>query len=290
MKKEIRSLIYSMIDNLIISSFKIISGIFFKTDSLIADGMHTFSDFITDVVAIFGTKISKKRPNKLHPFGFGRVEYITGLFIGVFVFLLGVFILLKAFNPTFEIPSLIILVVVVTSLLLKSISVTYLYKMANKIKSQILMVSAKESLTDMYSSVIVAISVILMQFSGKISILKYSDMVGSIILGLLIFVTAFKMVKENTLALLGEVDLNNEKIEKIKEVLDEIDGIDLKSVKLIKYGSYYKAQILLSIEKNISMKKFLYYRKIIESKIKNKKIGVKYVTIDIELDDEKSDK
>ena len=60
MKLEFKMLVYSMINNLVISIIKIGGGIFFKLGSLLADGMHTFSDFITDIVCLIGAKISRK--------------------------------------------------------------------------------------------------------------------------------------------------------------------------------------------------------------------------------------
>ena len=73
MKIELRVLIYSMLNNLIIAIIKILGGAFYGLGSLFADGMHTFSDFVTDIVCLVGAKISKKKPTKYHPFGFGKV-------------------------------------------------------------------------------------------------------------------------------------------------------------------------------------------------------------------------
>ena len=97
MKLELKVLIYSMINNLFIAIIKIIGGIFYGLGSLFADGMHTFSDFITDIVCLLGANLSKKKPTKYHPFGFGKVEYLTNLFVGVILFLLGSYIVISSF-------------------------------------------------------------------------------------------------------------------------------------------------------------------------------------------------
>ena len=67
MKIEFKVLIYSMINNLVIASIKVFGGLFYGLGSLLADGLHTFSDFITDIVCLIGSKISKKKPTKYHP-------------------------------------------------------------------------------------------------------------------------------------------------------------------------------------------------------------------------------
>lgn len=106
MKKEINCLIYVMINNFIISVIKIISGILLNISSLFADGLHTFVDFITDIISLIGIKISKKRPTKSHPFGFGRFEYLSNLFIGIILLLLSLFIIYKSFNIEHNIPNI----------------------------------------------------------------------------------------------------------------------------------------------------------------------------------------
>ena len=61
MKIESKLLIYSMLNNLLISFIKLGSGIYFNLSSLFSDGLHTFSDFFTDIISLIAAKISKKR-------------------------------------------------------------------------------------------------------------------------------------------------------------------------------------------------------------------------------------
>lgn len=72
MKKEYAILIYSMVNNLIIAAMKIVGGVIFGLSSLFADGLHTISDFITDIILMVGVKISNKKATKHHPFGFRK--------------------------------------------------------------------------------------------------------------------------------------------------------------------------------------------------------------------------
>ena len=98
MKREFKVFGFSMIINLFISIIKISGGVYFNFASLISDGMQTLSDFITDIVSFIGIKVSKKRPTKSHPFGFGKMEYITNLVIGVILLLLSIFIVVREFS------------------------------------------------------------------------------------------------------------------------------------------------------------------------------------------------
>jgi len=284
MKKESRALVYSMINNLVISVLKIVGGIFSGSNSLFSDGLHTFSDFITDIFAFIGSKISRKRPNKLHPFGYGRVEYITSLFIGIVILGLGVFIIINSFLGKHSTPSTFAIFIIVVAVILKAISVFYLMNTGKKIKSQTLITSGKESLTDLCSSFLVIIIIILSNFSNKISILKYSDLVGSLFVGILILIMAYGILKENILSLIGEVSDDKDMLKKLEKVVESIDGVDLIDTKLIKYGSYYKANLVVELDPNITIMRLARLEKRIFKKIKKEKFGIKYITMEVEPD------
>ena len=284
MKKEYRALIYSMINNLFISVLKIVGGIFSGSNSLFSDGLHTFSDFITDIFAFIGSKISRKRPNKLHPFGYGRVEYVTSLFIGMVIFCLGVFIIINAFLGEHSTPSTLAIIIIVVAVLLKAVSVFYLMNTGKKIKSQTLITSGRESLTDLCSSALVIVIIILSKFSNRFSILKYSDLIGSVFIGILILVMAYGILKENILSLIGEVSDDKEILKRVEKAVESIDGVDLVDTKLIKYGSYYKANIEVELDPNITIMRLARLEKRIFKKLKKEKVGIKYLTMEVEPD------
>ena len=141
MKKEHRCLLYSMINNLIISVIKVIGGVMFKINSLLADGMHTFSDFITDVISFVGLKISRKKPTKTHPFGFGKIAYLTNLFVGVVIFLLGCFIIISGFGKEGTTPSITILYLLLVVFVLKLMAIIVMHRVGKKMNSQTLITS-----------------------------------------------------------------------------------------------------------------------------------------------------
>jgi len=165
MKVEFKVLLYSMFNNLAIAILKVFGGIYFNLSSLMADGLHTFSDFITDIVSLVGAKISKKRPTKYHPFGFGKVEYLANLFIGVILFLLGVFIIINGFGKEHIIPPMSLLWILFVALILKIIVIFIMNKVGKKINSQMLITSVKESKVDLYSSAGVIVITVLLQLA-----------------------------------------------------------------------------------------------------------------------------
>lgn len=282
MKIEFKVLIYSMINNFVIFLLKVCGGIFYGLSSLFADGMHTFSDFITDIVCLFGAKISKKKPTKNHPFGFGRVEYLANLFVGIILFLLGIFIIVNSFGKGNEIPTLSLLWLLLFAFVLKVIAIIVMHNIGKQINSQLLITSVKESKADLYSSIGVAIITILLQFSEDISLLKYSDLIGSIIMGLMVLKTSVEVIIDNSLSIIGEVEENISIINEIKEFVSKINGVKDESVSLIKYGSYYKLQLSLVLDSDLSLRRAINLENKIKKEIlKHKKFNIKYITINV---------
>lgn len=280
MKTEFRVLIYSMINNFIIAILKVSGGIFYGLSSLFADGMHTFSDFITDIVCLFGAKISKKKPTKHHPFGFGRVEYLANLFVGIILFLLGIFIIVNSFGKSEEIPPLSLLWLLLIAFILKSVAIIVMNNVGKKINSQLLITSVKESKADLYSSIGVAIVTILLQFSDKILFLKYSDLVVSVIMGLMVLKTSLEVIVDNSLSIIGEVEEDTETINSIKEFVSKINGVEDEKISLIKYGSYYKLQLSLVLDSSLSLRKVISLENKIKKEIlRYRKFNIKYITI-----------
>lgn len=280
MKIELKILIYSMINNLVISIVKIFGGFFFNLGSLFADGMHTFSDFITDIMCLIGSKISKKKPTKYHPFGFGRVEYLTNLFVGVILFLLGIYIVISSFQKEYVIPPISVLYILLFVFILKIIAILLMHKVGEKINSQLLITSVSESIVDLYSSIAVVLITILLQFSNKLEFLKYSDVIGSVLIGFIVLKTSFKIIADNSLSLIGEVEEDKVIIDNVNKFISDIKGVKGKNVTLIKYGPYYKLQLILELDSKLTLRQVTNLEhKIKRSIVRHRSLKIKYVTI-----------
>ena len=92
MKTE-RVMKVSFITNFLLSCFKIINGFILKSSALIADGIHSFSDLVTDIVAIVGDKFANKPKDSDHPYGHGNAEYLTSFIIGLMIIFMGLILI-----------------------------------------------------------------------------------------------------------------------------------------------------------------------------------------------------
>lgn len=280
MKLETAIIIYSMINNLIISSLKIVGGLLLGLSSLMADGLHTFVDFITDIISIIGIKFSKKKPTKHHPFGYGKIEYLTNLYIGVILFLLGTFIIVHGLISKTVIPPISLLGVLLVALGLKLAAILTMHIVGEKIHSQLLITSTEESKTDLYSSIGVLFITIILQFANKYEFLTYVNVIGTVLIGLYVIKTAIEIMAHNSMSLIGETIEDEETINKINKYLKEFKDIEDTRIRLIKYGSYYKLELGLDVTDNMSLRRITNLEnKVRKGIIRHHSLKVKYVSI-----------
>ena len=270
--RELKALAFSMCYNFIITVIKIFGGCYFQLGSLVADGMHTMSDFITDLVSFIGVKLSKKRPTKAHPFGFGKVEYLTNLFMGMLLVVLAIYIVVAGFLGEVSIPSNVVFFLLLTVFVLKLVVLVFLFYMIRHIHSQVLFTSFREAKADLYSTVIVFIVVLLLK----------------IVIGFMIFHLAISIIIENSLCLLGEAEVDSSKEKDILDFIQSIHGVKEAKVTLIKYGDYYKIHVLVEVEKNLSLRQITNLEhKLKRELVRHRSFHVKYPSVYITTDLEK---
>lgn len=267
----------SFITNFLLSCFKIINGFILKSSALIADGIHSFSDLITDIVAIIGDKFANKPKDSDHPYGHGNAEYLTSFIIGLMIILMGLVLIKETMQQVVTIPSYLVAIVSLITIVCKYFLASFLIKKGELYNNNILIASGKESKTDVISSIVVFLSSILILFRNYLDILKYSDKIAGIIVGIFILVTGFKIVKENTEMILGkkadDTILRN-KLLTIPNILNIDDII------MIKHGPYYKAYVEVTMNIKL-LKKAHDMAHNIENEIKNELTNIKYINIHV---------
>src|SRR5574344_531759 len=112
-----KSLIISFIVNLFLTSIKFIYSILFSSSTLLADAVHCLSDMLTDVVSIIGNKLSEKKPDKLHPFGHGKLEYVTSILLSIFIVGMGIFIIIESYETKKVYTSIYPLIIIIITII-----------------------------------------------------------------------------------------------------------------------------------------------------------------------------
>ncbi|MDD2180985.1 MAG: cation diffusion facilitator family transporter [Bacilli bacterium] len=291
MKKENNKtkFLFGRIEKIIIVSFlvnsflvgvKVIAGVFGTSGALIADGIHSFSDLTTDVIAIVGNSLAKRPADSKHPFGHGKTEYITSLIIGLLIILLGFFLIYEMMNGEITYPSALVIMVSLITIIIKLLLANFLIKKGKKYDNNILIASGKESSTDVFSSIIVLLASIAMQFVDKYQFLKYSDKIASVIVGLFIIKVGFDIVKENISMTIGEQVTNKEYLKNIKDIIiNDSEVIEIKDLVILKYGPYLKLDCEVSMKSNLSLLDAHDKIDIIEDRLKKFDNKIIYTTI-----------
>ena len=147
----------------------------------------------------------------------------------------------------------------------------------------ILISSGRESYTDVYSSLLVLIVIILSQFSSKFRFLKYVDMIGTILISILIIVMGIKLLIQNLSLLIGEAELSSDTLNKVRSIInDRSEKFILSDCTMFKLGSYYEVNLKILVDGKTTVKDGHNLMDNIEHDLLNSDMNIKYVNIHIE--------
>lgn len=282
MEKVTKVLVKSLIVNILLTLTKFVFGLIYKSKVLVADGIHSLSDLATDVVSIYGSKLSLKPADNEHPYGHGKIEYLTSIVIGAVILALALSLLGNSLNAKTTITSNMVLYVTIFTILAKYLISRYILSKGVKYKSNLLVASGKESRSDVISSAIVIVTYFLSKLSSYSRIFLYSDTIGTFIIGLIILKTAYRILKENIVSILGEIEQDEEYLDKIREIiLENSEVVNIEELNIIKYGHYYQANITINMDSNVTLEDACLVSDRIKKKLINKKTRISYAKISI---------
>ncbi|MBQ4515251.1 MAG: cation transporter [Clostridia bacterium] len=207
-KKEVRERygvlagILGIICNIFLFLVKLIIGFLMNSIAIISDAFNNLSDMGSSVVTIIGLKMSNMHADKEHPFGHGRIEYISSLIVSFIIMLVG-FELLKSsvgkiINPEKPELNLILIIILCLSVLVKVWMFSYNRYIGKQINSGVIKASATDSLNDVISTGAVIISAII---SGFVSF--PIDAIAGSAVSVLVMYSGFSIAKETISILLG---------------------------------------------------------------------------------------
>ena len=282
MEKATKVLVKSLIVNVLLTLTKFVFGLIYKSKVLVADGIHSLSDLATDVVSIYGSKLSLKPADNEHPYGHGKIEYLTSIVIGAVILALALSLLGNSLNAKNTIASNMVLYVTIFTILAKYLISRYILSKGVKYKSNLLVASGKESRSDVISSAIVIVTYFLSKLSSYSKIFLYSDTIGTFIIGLIILKTAYRILKENIVSILGEIEQDEEYLDKIREIiLENSEVVNIEELNIIKYGHYYQANITINMDSDVTLEDACLVSDRIKKKLINKKTRISYAKISI---------
>lgn len=221
--------------NILLFVFKFIFGTIAASVAMIADAFNNLSDAASSIIQIVGFKLSNKKPDPSHPFGHGRIEYLTGLLISLLVLLMGIELFKSSvnalINPQPVSGGFIPVIVMVTAILVKFYMYLFNHSIAKKIDSVAMEATAKDSFGDMISNLIVIVSIVVSKFTSF-----PVDGICGIIVALLIIKTGIESARDTIRPLLGTVP-SAELVDAIeKELLDHKPIVGMHDLVIHDYG------------------------------------------------------
>jgi cation diffusion facilitator family transporter len=187
-----KSTLISVFVNFILGSIQIFFGFISHSSALIADGIHSLSDLVSDFVVLFANHHSSKSADEDHNYGHQRFENAASLFLGLSLIGVGIMMLWSAghkiiFSNTTSQIQIQALWVAISALIIKEILFRYMLRVATQVRSSMLVANAWHARSDAASSFLVAIGII-----GSLMGYPVLDIVGALIVGLIIAKTGFK--------------------------------------------------------------------------------------------------
>ena len=192
--------------NLFLCALKITVGIISGSISVLADGFNNLADMGSSVIAIIGFKLAGKPADNEHPFGHGRMEYMSAFIVAILIFLVGFELLKSSANalignepmPHYSIIPIIILII---SILVKFWMFLFNRKIGKTIDSSALIATAQDSLNDMVATLAILISVVV----SKLVTLPFNlDAVMGALVAVFILISGFSTAKQTLDEILGK--------------------------------------------------------------------------------------
>lgn len=201
-KVVIKTSIISIISNIILAIFKAFVGMLASSIAIISDAINNLSDALSSIITIIGTKLAGKAPDKKHPYGYGRIEYMTSLIVSAIVLYAGITSLTesikKIIKPEKPDYTTVTLIILIAGIIVKFILGLYVKKKGKDVNSDSLVASGSDAFNDAILSISVLLSAIIYMVF-KISLEAY---VG-VLLSVVIVKAGLELIKESVDNMLG---------------------------------------------------------------------------------------
>jgi cation diffusion facilitator family transporter len=222
--RRIKSITYlGMAVNIALSVVKVAIGLSAASLALVADGIHSISDFATDVAVLLGLRLGSKEPDQSHPYGHGRAETFSAGLIALVLILVGgamiYYATLAITKDEMTAPHLGVLIAAIISIAAKEWLYRATQKVAIQSHSPALYANAWHHRSDAFSSVAVVIGFISLEFG-----FGHGDQVAAIAVGLMIIWVGVRVIGD-ALRELTEAAVDPDTIEHIKEIINSDSSI-----------------------------------------------------------------
>lgn len=225
----------SIFINLMLTVLQVVAGFFGKSQSLMADGLHSFSDLVADVLVLFANRHGNRHADANHPYGHARIETAASLILGISLAALGVALLISA-GLRLQHPEQLQAVhpltfwIALVALAAKEGMFRYMLAVAKRVRSQMLVANAWHARSDAASSLVVMVGI-----GGNLLGYTFLDLVAAAVVGGMIAHMGGKFALE-AMSELIDTGLDEEEVSAIRQTLLATPGVrsmhDLRTRKM----------------------------------------------------------
>ena len=234
-KTIVRTSVIGIVTNLFLVGFKAFVGIISNSIAVILDAVNNLSDALSSVVTIIGAKLGAKQPDKKHPLGYGRIEYLSSMIVAALVLYAGITSLVesvkKIITPETADYSTVSIIIISVAIVVKLLLGTYVKKQGKKVNSGALAASGSDALFDAVLSASVLASAIVFLI-WDISLEAY---VG-VVIALFIIKAGIEMMIETLNDIIGKREDTETSKELKKIICEEEKVLGAYDVTLFNYG------------------------------------------------------
>ena len=242
-----------VIINIVLSFIKLIYGWIGQSQALIADGIHSLSDLLSDGVVLVAAKYSTERADEEHPYGHVRFETVATVVVGLLLIVVAIGLLIDVsrrlwFTDLLWQPTALSLAITVTSILIKEALYHYTMFIAEKVRSQMLRANAWHHRSDAVSSVIVLIGIL-----GSMAGVPWLDAIAAIGVSLMIAQIGWTLGISG-LRELVDTGLDSEQVEEVKRIIKSVDGVrTLHDLRTRRMGNNALVEVHILVNPRISV-------------------------------------
>lgn len=215
--------IMGIIFNIILFGIKLLAGIITGAISVVSDAFNNLTDAASSIITLLGFRIANQKADKDHPFGHGRIEYVSGLIVSMLIILVGFELgkgsVEKILHPEKVDFSVVALIILCVSILVKTYMAIYNFSIGKKISSAAMRATATDSLCDCIATGAVLICLLISKFTG----INLDAYCGLLVSAFILF-SGIRAAKETVDPLLGTPP-SGELIERISEIVYSYEGV-----------------------------------------------------------------
>ena len=275
-----------VVSNIVLTILKLVFGWIGHSQALIADGLHSLSDLISDAVILVAAKISDKKADKDHPYGHGRFETVATVIVGTLLILVAIGMLMDAawrlwFIEQLLQPTGITLAIAVISILVKEATYQYTIYVAEKYRSQMLRANAWHHRTDAVSSVIVFVGIV-----GAMAGFPWLDAVAAIGVSFMIIHIGWQL-SWSGLRELVDTSLDRKTVLEIETIIKSVEGVrDIHFLRTRRMGANVLVDVHLLVSPMISVSEGHHIGEIVQNRLIDEMEEVADVVIHIDPEDD----